>query len=190
MTTKIPYPHMTPKTGFFILSGLLVLAGLLWAGFQVERSQQVPDMALISIRGESLNLRHLSGHPLMVSFWASDCPSCLAELDDLKALHESFAERGFKLITIAMAHDPPMRVLAFAEARKIPYTVVLDPLGKAARAFGDVALIPQHFLIDAQGNIRQQTLGKISYDTFYNAINALLQENQTCGSKQCTSSSW
>ncbi|MBM3203465.1 TlpA family protein disulfide reductase [Candidatus Woesearchaeota archaeon] len=155
-----------------LLLGSITVAALFWPGHP-----QAPDIELAAIDGSRVRLSSLKGHPVLVSFWASDCRACLEELPILDALYRDYAPRGFRLLTVAMAYDPPSRVVALARERQFPYPVMLDPLGLAARAFGQVPLIPRHFLIDAQGRIRLDLLGKINPARFTPLLTTLLEEH-------------
>lgn len=161
-----------------VLAASLLLGSILALGYSLWlKPQPAPDVELASIDGTRIRLSTLKGHPVLVSFWASDCRSCREELPDLLALYQEFAPKGFRLLTVAMAYDPPSRVVALAREEQWPYTVILDPSGAAAQAFGQVSLIPHHFLIDTQGNIRMDTLGKLNRDALRTSINTLIEEN-------------
>ncbi|MGI9211028.1 MAG: TlpA disulfide reductase family protein [Methylococcaceae bacterium] len=161
-----------------VLAASLLLGSILALGYYLWlKPQPAPDIELASIDGTRIRLSTLKAHPVLVSFWASDCRSCREELPDLLSLYQEFAPQGFRLLTVAMAYDPPSRVVALAREQQWPYTVILDPSGTAAQAFGQVSLIPHHFLIDAQGNIRMDTVGKLNRDALHTYINALIEEN-------------
>jgi peroxiredoxin len=85
----------------------------------------------------------------------------LEEIPDLSALHREFGPRGLQLIAVAMSYDPPNLVLEAIRNRKLEYAVALDPLGEAAKSFGQVRLVPNTFLIDPKGRIELHRLGKI-----------------------------
>ena len=139
---------------------LLGTLGYLWlapAGLKAS-----PDISLMTIDGEQIQLANLRGKPLLVTFWATTCPGCIKEMPHLIELYEELAPQGLEIIGIAMDYDPPNQVLAMRNARKIPYPIALDIHAEAARAFGDVRLTPTSFLIAPNGRIVYQKLGEMN----------------------------
>ena len=104
-------------------------------------------------------MQALRGRPALINFWASDCPSCLEEMPHLAGLHHRFSDDGLALVGVAMAYDPPNRVLELAERRRLPYPIALDLDGALALAFGNVSVIPTTFLIAPDGNIVRRYVG-------------------------------
>lgn len=142
-----------------VLTLVLTLLGAgvwLWIT-QTERP--APQVAFKTIKGENIILSELKGQPVIVTFWATDCPGCIEEIPHLISLHQQFAERGLRIVAVSMSYDPPNHVLTMSEARQLPYAVTLDPSGELAKAFGDVRLTPTTFLIDKAGNIVFQKVG-------------------------------
>jgi peroxiredoxin len=118
-----------------------------------------PDVSVTTLEGKTIQLAQLRGRPVLVTFWATSCPGCVKEMPQMVELYKELAPKGFEIIAIAMAYDPPAQVREMAARRELPYTVAIDSDGAAAKAFGDVQLTPTHFLIDPQGRIVQQKLG-------------------------------
>jgi peroxiredoxin len=139
---------------------LLGTLGYLW--FAPAGLKASPDISLLTIDGEQLQLASLRGKPLLVTFWATTCPGCIREMPHLIELYEELSPLGLEIIGIAMYYDPPNQVLAMRNTRNIPYPVVLDIHAEAARAFGNVQLTPTSFLIAPDGRIVYQKLGKMS----------------------------
>jgi peroxiredoxin len=138
---------------------LLGLLGYLW--FSPSGLKPAPAIALSTLEGGQVNIDQYRGKPLLVTFWATTCPGCVAEIPHFSALYRELGPKGFNIVAIAMAYDPPEQVRFMAKQRAMPYTVALDSDGAAARAFGDVKLTPTTFLIDPQGRIVQQKLGEV-----------------------------
>jgi peroxiredoxin len=161
----------------FLLGILALLAGgatlSAWLA-QPEAPQPAPDVTLRSIDGTEYRLRQLRGAPVLVTFWATNCPPCVKELPDLVSLYQTYHERGFELLAVAMPYDPPNRVLRMAREQNLPYPVVLDPLGEVSRAFGGVKAIPAAFLIGPDGLIRDHHLGQLNANRARRLIEQLL----------------
>ena len=121
---------------------------------------QVPEISLTTIQGEKLTAADLRGKVVLVNFWATSCVTCVKEMPKLVETYRKHHDRGFETIAVAMSYDPPNYVLHYAEKNALPFKVALDPVGAAARAFGDVSLTPTTFVIDRRGTIVKRYLGE------------------------------
>lgn len=123
------------------------------------RSDVAPETTFSTITGQKIVLSELRGKPVMVTFWATDCASCLKEIPYLVELYQQYHSKGLEIIAVAMAYDPPNHVLELSRAQSLPYPVALDLQGENAHAFGDVSLTPTTFLIAPDGSIALQKTG-------------------------------
>lgn len=161
--------HTRVWLAVLLLAVLGGTAGWFWCGGRIA-----PDVEFTTIQGKRIRLEQLRGHPVLVTFWASDCRVCLEEMPDLSELHRTYGARGFQIISVAMPYDPPNRVVALADGRQLPYPVALDPLGRITEAFDRVQVVPNSFLIDPHGRIVLHTLGRIRSAELRGAIESLL----------------
>jgi peroxiredoxin len=129
------------------------------AGAFVMRPTVVPDLAMTTIKGVPIALKALRGKPVMVTFWSTNCPSCLKEIPDLLALYQDYHPKGFELIAVSMSYDPPSHVVAMSEAKQLTYPVVMDLDSSYAAAFGHVEFTPSTFLLDPDGRIIARYIG-------------------------------
>lgn len=118
-----------------------------------------PAVTFTNLEGTTLSLSDWRGKPALVTFWASDCATCLKEIPALKSLHMRYAPKGLHLIAVAMAYDMPSHVLSLSKMLELPYDVALDPLGEHAQAFYHVQWTPTTFLIGPDGHILQRWVG-------------------------------
>jgi peroxiredoxin len=133
------------------------------------RVTPAPQVTFVSLKGESI--APAPGKVMLVNFWATDCPVCIREMPDLVQTYEKYRGRGLEVVAVAMRHDPPNRVLRYAEAERLPFKVALDTLGEHAKAFGGVRLTPTTFVIDRRGNIAERIVGKPDFGR----LNALIE---------------
>ena len=152
---------------------LLVTLGYLW--FAPAGLKASPDISLMTIKGEQLQLASYRGRPLLITFWATTCPGCIKEMPHLIELYEELQPQGLEIIGIAMAYDPPNQVLAMSKARNIPYPIALDINANAAQAFGDVRLTPTSFLIAPDGRIVYQKIGEMNMEKLHKDITDMLR---------------
>jgi len=163
---------MKMKTPLFaaLALSLIVGLGLLWLA--PDRPTQAPDITLTDLQGKELSIPRPRGGPVLVNFWATTCAGCLEEIPHLIELYEELAPRGLEVIGIAMAYDPPNRVIALNQARQIPYPIALDIQGEAAKAFGNVSLTPSSFLIAPDGRVIYRKTG----DLELNKVRVLVED--------------
>jgi thiol-disulfide isomerase/thioredoxin len=107
-----------------------------------------PAVTITGIDGKSLSRKDLEGKVVLVDFWATWCPPCLASLPWYGELKKQYGDR---LVVIAIAVDSEEAdVRKLAAERKLPFvwTMGTPELG---RAFGDVSAVPTLFVFDGQG---------------------------------------
>ena len=170
---------MKSRTVLISLCAVMLVAvlGYLWR--KSSGLEEVPDITVVTITGERIALAAMRGQPLLVTFWASTCSTCIEEMPHLIDLYHELSPRGLKIIGIAIFYDPPNRVLAMQESRRIPYTIALDIDAHASRAFGEVGLTPTTFLIAPDGRVVYQKTGSMDMDKVRKEILAMLKPAQT-----------
>jgi peroxiredoxin len=153
------------KTRFTVYRSILVTSSLLILAFisinAINRiSTKAPDATFTTITGKKIALKDLRGKPVIVTFWATDCPGCIKEIPDLIDFYTQYHKQGLEIIAVAMYYDPPNHVITLTEDLQLPYHVALDLNAEHAHTFGDVQLIPSTFLISPDGLIDVKILLK------------------------------
>ncbi len=117
----------------------------------------------------------MRGKPVLVTFWATDCPGCIQEIPHLIDLYRQYHDQGLQIIAVAMYYDPPNHVVEMTKQQALPYDVALDIQAEHAKAFGDVRLTPTTFLISPAGSIALQKIGVFDLADMKTRIEALLK---------------
>jgi cytochrome c biogenesis protein CcmG, thiol:disulfide interchange protein DsbE len=121
--------------------------------------QPAPALRLTDLAGRDVDLAGLRGKVVAVNFWATWCPPCKEELP---ALAQAWRAGQGCLEILGVTEDSPRDdVVAEVGRQALPYPVLLDVDGVAARAFG-VAGLPSTFLVDPEGRIRKVWKGAIT----------------------------
>lgn len=148
----------------------LLLVAFVTSVYLLQPVKDVPELSLQAIDGQTINLAGLKGVPTLVTFWATSCSTCMQEMPHLIDLYHELNADGFEIIAIAMAYDPPNRVVQLARDRSLPYPVILDIKGNAARAFGDISVTPTSILVGPDGKILKTLKGKIDFESLRQQI--------------------
>jgi peroxiredoxin len=167
---------MKSRETLLSLFAAALLGTLAWVWLAPAGLKDSPDITLLTIDGEELQLASLRGQPLLLTFWATSCPGCIREMPHLIELYEELSPQGLEIIGVAMSYDKPSHVLSMRKARNIPYPVALDIHGAAAQAFGNVRLTPTSFLISPDGRIVSQKIGEMDMPRLRNNILTMLQQ--------------
>lgn len=123
-----------------------------------------PEVTFTLLDGRTLTLADLRGRPVLINFWATTCPVCVAEMPELVALYQELRGRGFELIAVAMPYDPPSHVQDFARRRGLPFPIALDVQGQVTAAFDDVRYTPTAYLVDPNGDIVLRHTGRLDVE--------------------------
>jgi cytochrome c biogenesis protein CcmG/thiol:disulfide interchange protein DsbE len=95
---------------------------------------------------------------VLVNVWATWCPTCAAEHDELIRIRES---TGLRIVGVNYKDDPA-KAVRWLEAYGNPYDLVIqDPDGSLGVELG-VYGAPESFLLDAGGTIVYKRVGDIN----------------------------
>lgn len=166
----------TLKTGLICL-GLAIAAGLAWLCWHaMTPATPAPQTVFTLMSGEKVRTADLQGKVAIVNFWATDCSTCMQEMPKMVDTYSKLKGKGLEFVAVAMAYDPPMYVVNFAQTRKLPFRVALDADGANAKAFGQVQLTPTTFVIDKRGNIIKRYVGEPDWASFQALLEKSLAE--------------
>lgn len=152
----------------------VVLTGSLLAG--CGGGMQAPQSRFVLLDGSAVQTSDFAGKVLLVNFWATSCTSCVAEMPDLVATHNAYADKGFDTLAVAMDYDPPAYVVNFAQTRQLPFKVALDNTGVNAKDWGDVKLTPTTFVVNKRGEIVKRYVGMPDFAALHRLIEKLLAD--------------
>lgn len=117
---------------------------------------QLPNVNIKNIQGANVNISKLSneGNPIIISFWATWCKPCKAELNTIAEEYDDWVdETGVKLVAVSIDDArSSSRVEPYINAQSWDYLVLMDPNGDLKRAM-NVNNVPHTFLIDGNGKI-------------------------------------
>lgn len=108
--------------------------------------------------GES-TLREILGDRkgLLLDFWASYCPPCMAAMPTLQAKAEAYEEKGVIIVGVNSS-DKPAKAEAIRKAHKIEAAWVTESEKQELARLFNIEVIPTYVLIDAQGKVRYHGL--------------------------------
>jgi DsbE subfamily thiol:disulfide oxidoreductase len=148
-----------------LLIGLLLLMGLTGCeerpkGVEVATvGQPAPDFILSDLDGTKWRLSDLRGKVVFLNFWATWCPPCREEMPDMEALHREMALTGqpFQMVAV-LTNDDPGQAARFAGKLNLTFPILVDQESKAAADYG-LTGVPETFIIDASGILREKFIG-------------------------------
>lgn len=113
---------------------------------------KLPDVALVDEGGAPVRVDQLAaGKPALVTFWASWCDACAAEVEALNRLHDRAQASAAVVIGVDVG-EPRDRGLSFAREHGIRYPQVFDEEMALAGALGQRRL-PATIVLDRRGRV-------------------------------------
>ena len=161
--------------------GIAVLAGVIGIGsykwYHRFGFVHAPDINLTTLtEGQTLNLKTLQGKPVLLTFWASNCPTCLHEIPQLKQLYQDLTPKGLHIVSVAVYWDKLDRLRSKMQDEDLPYPVIYDGDKKLYHAINGYALTPTTFLINPKGRVVMKKVGEMDIPAVRNKILAMLEQ--------------
>lgn len=157
--------------GVFLL--IILIAGIVSVALLTKSREQKPKKAAVGLdaplfelkdsNGRIWRLSDLKNKVVLLNFWASWCDSCKEENPSIQRLIDvEKGNDGFVFISV-LFRDNPSKAMEYMKANGFTFPVLIDDKGIAAQ-YG-IRGVPETFIIDKKGIIREKITGPITWDT-------------------------
>ena len=117
---------------------------------------QLPKIQELLISGEQFDSEMYRGKPLLIHFWATWCPTCKAEADNIQRL-----SKYYNVLTFAVKSGSDNKLTGYMNDRGFDYKVINDEAGKWASVY-KVEGYPTTFIYDNKGKVSFSEVGYTS----------------------------
>jgi len=142
----------------------------------IEKSLKIGDIApnwnLVSTKGEMLTLNDFKGDMVLIDFFYASCPPCIEVLPSLNGLHKKYKDKGLHVIGISR-NDTQKTLESFIDRHGIYYTLLLG--NQDVDSAYNISYVPTTYLIDKEGKILFQHIGKYDPSTLEKLDNIIGQ---------------
>ena len=121
--------------------------------YEVEIGDTAPEFELAG----GVRLANYRGKLVLLNFWATWCPPCVAEVPSLNNLYERFQEDGLVVLGVSVDEEEEVYDL-FLERHGVRFPTVRDPARTVSVRYGTMKY-PETYLIDRQGVVIRKYIG-------------------------------
>jgi thiol-disulfide isomerase/thioredoxin len=121
------------------------------SGQDIE-GKPAPAFSLTALDGSQVDSKSLKGTVYLVDFWATWCPTCVAELPNLDALSRELKPQGVRFFAINVQEDKDT-IAKFVKDNKLEIPVLMDSDGKLTDQFDKTGGLPFTAIIGKDGTV-------------------------------------
>ncbi|ABB31617.1 alkyl hydroperoxide reductase/ Thiol specific antioxidant/ Mal allergen [Geobacter metallireducens RCH3] len=125
----------------------------------VRTGALAPNFKLPTLSGENKSLAQYRGKIVLVNFWASWCPYCRDEMPSMDRLVKSFPKGDLVVLAVNVEKRFPEKY----RRAPVSFNFLSDATGQVQQRYGANRL-PDTFIVDRKGIIRQRVTGGIEWD--------------------------
>jgi cytochrome c biogenesis protein CcmG/thiol:disulfide interchange protein DsbE len=154
---------------------LVLLLGMLGIGWLATRDREVaplpnrraPEFEATLVGGRSVHLSDYRGKVVLLNIWATWCKPCEEEAPSLERLYQTIKAqkhgRDFEVLAVSIDAESRDAVLPFQSKFSLTFPILFDPEGRVSRLYQTTG-VPESFVIDRQGMIREKIIGPREWD--------------------------
>jgi len=144
-----------------------------------------PEVKLEKVKYEKLGeiVRNLKGKVVVVDFWATTCPPCMAEFPHLVELHNKYTKDGLAAVSVSLddlSEDGEVAekaALRFLQSKRATFTnLLLDEKPEAWQQKLGSPTMPIVFVFNRAGKVVKKYTDNVSYAEIERLVVELLKE--------------
>ena len=118
-----------------------------------------PDFQLVDMQDRDVRLSDYRGKVVFLNFWATWCKPCREEMPSMEVLYKNFEDQGLIVLAVSIDRVTTKRdIPPFIKSMNLSFPVLIDSWGKTDKPYKRMG-VPETFIIDRQGVIREIVIG-------------------------------
>jgi len=159
---------------FAVIAFIVMLAALLGYLWLAPAGQtNAPEATFTDIKGTQFTLAQFKGKPVIINFWATECPGCVNEIPLFVELYKKYAPQNLVIIGVAMGYDPESQVREMVRQKQMDYPIVLDSDNQLVKTF-NIKVTPTTLFISKDGKMIKRKLGEMSHSELETTIQSMV----------------
>jgi cytochrome c biogenesis protein CcmG, thiol:disulfide interchange protein DsbE len=162
-TVGAPAPR---SKGLIAVAALAILGlafGVVWlqsAKYEpLVVGKPAPDFTLVDMNDKEVRLADYRGKVVFLNFWATWCKPCREEMPSMEVLHKNFEKDGLVVLAVSIDRVTTKKdIPPFLSSMSLSFPVLIDSWGKTDKPYKRMG-VPETFIIDQQGIIREIVIG-------------------------------
>jgi len=120
------------------------------------KDKNLPEISTILTNKELYSTLDAKGKPILIHFWATWCPTCKLESQNIQTLSEKY-----NVLTIAVKSGNDDKINAYLKEHDLNFRVINDEKGILSNSF-QVPAFPTTFIYDKNGQLSFVEVGYTS----------------------------
>jgi peroxiredoxin len=159
-------PPKGGSRGLIVASAAVVLAiafAIVWLQSSKYEplvvGKPAPDFTLSDLNDRTYRLSDFRGKVVFLNFWATWCAPCRDEMPSMEVLYRNFEKDGLVVLAVSIDRVTTTKdIPPFVKSMNLTFPVLLDSWGKTDKPYKRMG-VPETFIIDQQGIIREIVIG-------------------------------
>ncbi|MCA9513318.1 MAG: TlpA family protein disulfide reductase [Myxococcales bacterium] len=141
--------------------GCASTGGATGGGGDAGAEASAPPFRATDIDGKSFDLAdHLGKDVVVISFWATYCEPCKAEMPVLQRWVDSYGARGLSVVSVSLdTADTVSGVKPYIKKQGYTFTVVVDEDDAISQAYNPSKAAPFMLIVGRDGHVVQRVEG-------------------------------
>lgn len=140
----------------------------------VEEGSQAPNFTLPLMSGGEVSLDDYKGKVVLLNIWATWCNPCREEMPSMEQLYQNMKGKPFEILAVSIDTRGSKDVEPFVKKLGLTFPILLDSDKKVNNMYQATG-VPETFIIDKSGIVREHILGPVNWSSSQNPENMLIQ---------------
>ena len=127
----------------------------------VKKGQTAPNFEIKTDSGRTITPRNFGGKLLVLNFWATWCPPCVAETPSLNAMSKQLKDQGIVVVGVSVDKNENS-YRAFTKRMGIAFETMRDPEARLSASFGTFKF-PETYLITPDGRVVDKIISNVDW---------------------------